>query len=136
MFDYVKAVDIAYRNARVRKTQDEVSRLIQVGMEDRSKRGKSTDERAMKKLEAKYAPMIEDAKKVRFNTDLRPTNLIWLDDPSVYSQYGYSRPGWFLIEQDSAPGNYIDGMSIDKYRLELDGYLSAAAAAERAKAKK
>ena len=143
MFDYVKAVDIAYRNDKVRKAEEEVKELVEAKIRAKEakkrEKGESVDPQKMEQRKARYAAQfasrIEEAKKARFNTDLRPTNLIWLDDPSVYKKYGYERPGWFLIEQDSAPGNYIDGMTISKYKIELDGYLSAArakqAAAER-----
>lgn len=61
-------------------------------------------------------------------TDIRPPNLMWVEDPALLEFLGYTRPGFVLFELSKVAGNvpqYINGkgLSFDAYREEYISYL-------------
>ena len=53
-----------------------------------------------------------------FPSDLRPPNLLWIEDAAVLKAMGYKKPGWILVEQDMAPAR-----SRHYVKADLKGYL-------------
>jgi hypothetical protein len=63
-----------------------------------------------------------------FSVDMRPPNLVWVDDAATLAALGYFRPGFVSFEMSAVPLNrpvYIEseGMSFEGYLAEYRTYL-------------
>ncbi len=64
-----------------------------------------------------------------FSGDIRPPNLVYVDDPELLEYLGYTKPGFVSYELASVPGSqpvYIDGKgkSFDEYLKEFLQYVA------------
>ena len=68
-----------------------------------------------------------------FSVDMRPPNLVWVEDPDTLSSLGYRRPGFVSFEMSAVPLNrpvYIEseGTSFEDYLAEFQTYMQREAA--------
>ena len=68
-----------------------------------------------------------------FSVDMRPPNLVWVEDPDTLSALGYRRPGFVSFEMSAVPLNrpvYIEseGTSFEDYLAEFQTYMQREAA--------
>lgn len=66
-----------------------------------------------------------------FSPDIRPPNLVWIEDPNLLNALGYNRPGFISYELSQVPfnhGHYIKniGMALKDYLREFMLYMKKA----------